>query len=439
MTTHGSTTPPLPPTTRCQRPRDRRPGNQKPPGAWGPTYTQGTQSATAIRPPSPTTTTPTPTPALTRIHTQAKHQKRRTPTTRTLPPRKRKKKNKQKERGRGKAEEETAEGAEGKHAGPDTRAHPPPAIPTPHVPHPPWNCQAQDHPPRSAATDPHEEPPRTTHDTPPSTTRTTSTAGPTPQPNRPPTAARQHIVVPPWMRYTPKPPLSQPTRGNYGTHQRDTAEDPPTVRPRNPLPAGSLPRTHPTPEPIAPPPTIETNTPATHRHSPRTSAAPGPQHPRDAATHRPLDPTNVAARACLIHSASHATGHTQRWADTPKHHATTSPWLRHSNSTHPARGDPRPHTTTTLHGPRTEKCQRDDRESARGCPTPPRDRKHDLQHPYAPKYAIFHENLPKMALSLSNIDFLALYKQLKDPPPILRVLDAKNQVVVTQRSRKHIL
>ena len=69
-----------------------------------------------------------------------------------------------------------------------------------------------------------------------------------------------------------------------------------------------------------------------------------------------------------------------------------------------------------------------------------RSRKHNLQHPYAPKYAIFHENRPKMAVFLSNIDFLALYKQMKDPPPpILRVLDARKQVVVTQRSRKHIL
>ena len=46
-----------------------------------------------------------------------------------------------------------------------------------------------------------------------------------------------------------------------------------------------------------------------------------------------------------------------------------------------------------------------------------RSRKHNLQHPYAPKYAIFHENRPKMAVFVSNIDFLALYKQLKDPPP----------------------
>ena len=69
-----------------------------------------------------------------------------------------------------------------------------------------------------------------------------------------------------------------------------------------------------------------------------------------------------------------------------------------------------------------------------------RSRKHNLQHPYAPKYAIFHENRPKMAVFLSNTDFLALYKQFQDPPPpILRVLDAKKQVVVTQRSQKHIL
>ena len=48
-----------------------------------------------------------------------------------------------------------------------------------------------------------------------------------------------------------------------------------------------------------------------------------------------------------------------------------------------------------------------------------RSRKHNLQHPYAPKYAIFHENRPKMAAFLSNIDFLALSKQLKDPPPLI--------------------
>ena len=44
-----------------------------------------------------------------------------------------------------------------------------------------------------------------------------------------------------------------------------------------------------------------------------------------------------------------------------------------------------------------------------------RSRKHNLQHLYAPKYAIFPENRPNMAPFLSNIVFMALYKQLKDP------------------------
>ena len=69
-----------------------------------------------------------------------------------------------------------------------------------------------------------------------------------------------------------------------------------------------------------------------------------------------------------------------------------------------------------------------------------RSRKHNLQHPYAPKYAIFHENRPKMAFFLSNIDFFGFVQAVEGPPPPnLRVLDAKKQVVVTQRSRKHIL
>ena len=130
---------------------------------------------------------------------------------------------------------------------------PPQTIPTPHVPHPPRNRQAQDHPPRITTTDRHEEPPRTTHDAPPPTTHTTPTQAPSPQPTASPATARQHTVVPPWMRYTPKTPLSQPTRGHHGTHQGDTAGDPTQVRPRHSPPAGSLPRTDPTPVPIAPP------------------------------------------------------------------------------------------------------------------------------------------------------------------------------------------
>ena len=56
-----------------------------------------------------------------------------------------------------------------------------------------------------------------------------------------------------------------------------------------------------------------------------------------------------------------------------------------------------------------------------------RSRKHNLQHPYAPKFAVFHEkNGHKWPFSRHIlIIFLASYKQLKDPPPILRVLDAK--------------
>ena len=182
-------------------------------------------------------------------------------------------------------------------------------------------------------------------------------------------------MVPPWMRYTPKTPFSQPTRDHHGTHQGDTAEYPPTVRPRHPLPAGSLPRARPTPEQIAPPPPWKRYTPATHRHSPPAGTAPGPQHAQEAATHRPADPANAIPRT---------TGPTQRWADTPKHHTTTPPWLRHSSPAHPAPGDPRPHATPTPHGPRTETRQEDDQETTRGCPTPPGDKPRATTHPTRP-------------------------------------------------------
>ena len=58
--------------------------------------------------------------------------------------------------------------------------------------------------------------------------------------------------------------FSQPTRDHHGTHQGDNAEDPPTVRPRHPLPAGSLPRAQPTPEHKAPPPRRGNDTPEQH-------------------------------------------------------------------------------------------------------------------------------------------------------------------------------
>ena len=182
-------------------------------------------------------------------------------------------------------------------------------------------------------------------------------------------------MVPPWMRYTPKTPFSQPTRGHHGTHQGDAAEYPPTVRPRHPLPAGNLPRAHPTPEQIAPPPPWKRYTPATHRHSPPAGTAPGPQHAQAAPTHRPADPANAIP---------HTTGPTQRRADTPKHHTTTPPWLRHSSPAHPAPGDPRPYATPTPHTPRTETHQENDQGTTRGCPTPPEDKPQATAHPTRP-------------------------------------------------------
>ena len=55
-----------------------------------------------------------------------------------------------------------------------------------------------------------------------------------------------------------------------------------------------------------------------------------------------------------------------------------------------------------------------------------------------------HQNLPffhekKWPFFGQKLSLLASDKQLKTPPPILRVLDVKKQVVVTHRSRKHNL
>ena len=182
-------------------------------------------------------------------------------------------------------------------------------------------------------------------------------------------------MLPPWMRYTPKTPFSRPARGHHGTHQGDAAEYPPTVRPRHPLPAGILPRAHPTPEHIAPLPPWKRYTPTTHRHSPPAGTAPGPQHTQAAATHRPADPASAIP---------HTNGPTKRRAGTPKHHTTTPPWLRHSSPAHPAPGDPRPYATPTPHRPRTETHQENDQETTRGCPTPPEDKPQATAHPTRP-------------------------------------------------------
>ena len=64
----------------------------------------------------------------------------------------------------------------------------------------------------------------------------------------------------------------------------------------------------------------------------------------------------------------------------------------------------------------------------------------NLQHPYAPKFPIFHgKNGKKWPLFGQQLSFSASDKQLKTPRPILRVLDAKKQVLERHRSRKHNL
>ena len=63
----------------------------------------------------------------------------------------------------------------------------------------------------------------------------------------------------------------------------------------------------------------------------------------------------------------------------------------------------------------------------------------DLATTYVPKFAIFHEETAKNGLFFffQKLCFLASDKQFKTSPPI--VLDGKKQVVGTQRSRKHKL
>ena len=70
-----------------------------------------------------------------------------------------------------------------------------------------------------------------------------------------------------------------------------------------------------------------------------------------------------------------------------------------------------------------------------------RSRKHNLQHPYAPKYAVFHKkNGHKWPFSGHILIFFGFVQAVEGPPPpILRVLDAKKQVVCTHGLRKHNL
>ena len=182
------------------------------------------------------------------------------------------------------------------------------------------------------------------------------------------TATQQHTVVPPWLRHATGTFQSAPTRGHHGTHQGDTRENLPKVRPWHALPADDLPRARSTPEPEASSPPWRRYTPTTHRHFPPTGAAAGPHRARDAATHRPADPRDMAARTPPTGSAPRAPGPGNRWASTPGRHATTPPWLQHSNPTRPARGDPGPRAARIRHGSRTKEHREDDQENARGSP-----------------------------------------------------------------------
>ena len=61
-----------------------------------------------------------------------------------------------------------------------------------------------------------------------------------------------------------------------------------------------------------------------------------------------------------------------------------------------------------------------------------RSRKHNLQHPYAPKRAFFMKKRPTMAILWSKVGIFRV-------SPISRALDAKKQIPGTHRSRKHNL
>ena len=62
-----------------------------------------------------------------------------------------------------------------------------------------------------------------------------------------------------------------------------------------------------------------------------------------------------------------------------------------------------------------------------------RSRKHNLQHTF------FMKKRPRMAVFGQKLSFSASDKHLKTPPPFSRVLDAKEQVLGRHRSRRHNL
>ena len=67
-----------------------------------------------------------------------------------------------------------------------------------------------------------------------------------------------------------------------------------------------------------------------------------------------------------------------------------------------------------------------------------RSQTHNLEHPYAPIFAIFMKKRPKMAILWSEIEFFGCRKAVEDTPPYtLSVLGAKNQVDRTHKSQNH--
>ena len=165
-----------------------------------------------------------------------------------------------------------------------------------------------------------------------------------------------------------RPPRDAP-RGHRGIPTHSEAPTPATRR----QPTTGPPNTRAN----SPPPTVETihpsNTPPLTNRRHRTGATTRPRS-RDPPTRGPRE------------HKTRTTWPTQRWADTPKHHTTTPPWLRQSSPAHPVPGDPRPHATPTPHSPRTETRQEDDQETTRGCPTPPEDKPRATIHPTRPRH-----------------------------------------------------
>ena len=104
------------------------------------------------------------------------------------------------------------------------------------------------------------------HEMPPGTPRATLRHAAPLQPAATPTEAqhtpKQHTTIPLWMQHATEPTHSSPTRGHNGTHQGDTREDQPDVRPDR----HCQPEPKPSPLPLPP---LRKDTPQPHTAAPR--------------------------------------------------------------------------------------------------------------------------------------------------------------------------